>query len=873
MKSIAENVTNGNGAQTGTAVFVAAQRLLASGLSVIPIDWKTKRAVGSWTIFQNRQATADEMASWRNSESFAIVAGNVSGGLEILDFDANGDADPPRTANEFFDHWLLRVGHLVKEYRLPIQITPGKGFQIVYCCPEPGGNQKLAWIPDATQKHGRSIAIETRGEGGYFLFTPSLHPTGGRYSMMSGDLAETPLIPQSVRDELIQAAKELDEMPHTRQELNAVVTKQKNERATQQSHHTGDGVIDTYNQRHKIADVLRKYGYTGDGARLKRPSGDSGSVHIDTADNVAYPWSSNDPLQKTTATGTPKPVDPFAAYTLFEHNGDVKAAVKAAAGLLGMEYKNGAGPIPTEPGPIVGNDDVAAMLGRASTEPEPDWDNGAGPTIRVANEPTTTATTRPLTVADWTAVNSQFADDTMPELPASAQLADCSSCAWLDAYTKFSQLWSPRGWMDFHAAAGLWLLSTVAARRVEIHFGGPRYTNLYLAFCADTTIYGKTTTSKIATAAIDAAGLGYLLAPDDSTPQAFVQTLAENSVTFNLDAPPAAIDAAEKRLMFSGQRGWAFEEFGGKVAAMMRPGSSMAEYRSLFLRFDDSPKAYEYRTIGRGTDTIHNPYLALLANVTPAYLQPFAGRGAPLWHDGFWARFALITPPEDAPRLRGRFPDGERIFPNDIIAPLLDWHRRLGEPHIGRMDVHKTGKDGLPGPAEGTRLFRDGSHPVNPCSFGPGVVDAYYRYTDALLDLAMTGNKDLIGNYGRFAEKALRVAMLFASLENRGLIEMPQWAQAQNITERWRENLHNLYTQLTSQVDTTKTRGYQDAIIRQIAKCGPGLGLTKRDITRKVFGLDAKTAGEVLEALVDARVLGLHKVGRREEFVILSADV
>ena len=54
-------------------------------------------------------------------------------------------------------------------------------------------------------------------------------------------------------------------------------------------------------------------------------------------------------------------------------------------------------------------------------------------------------------------------DNTMPELPKSAQLNEglrASACQWLNEYERFSQLWSPRGWDDFHAAAG-GALSTV----------------------------------------------------------------------------------------------------------------------------------------------------------------------------------------------------------------------------------------------------------------------------------------------------------------------------------------------------------------------------------------------------------------------------
>ena len=146
----------------------------------------------------------------------------------------------------------------------------------------------------------------------------------------------------------------------------------------------GGGVIEAFNDRYKIADVLRGYAYTGEGVRLSRPDkADSRGVQIKTDKNVAFPWSGNDPLHRTNGNGNPLPVDPFAAYCQYEHNGDVKAAVKAAAGLLGMDYKNGAGPIPDEPPPGIGNEDPAAMFGPIVSE-EPPWmrDTGnATPTV------------------------------------------------------------------------------------------------------------------------------------------------------------------------------------------------------------------------------------------------------------------------------------------------------------------------------------------------------------------------------------------------------------------------------------------------------------------------------------------------------------
>lgn len=118
------------------------------------------------------------------------------------------------------------------------------------------------------------------------------------------------------------------------------------------------GVIQAYNERYKIADVLRGYGYTGDGMRLSRPGKvESGGVVIQTADNVSFHWSSNDPLHRTNGNGNPLPVDAFEAFCHLEHNGVMKEAVKAAAALIGMAYTNGNGHVPDEPLEWLGADD------------------------------------------------------------------------------------------------------------------------------------------------------------------------------------------------------------------------------------------------------------------------------------------------------------------------------------------------------------------------------------------------------------------------------------------------------------------------------------------------------------------------------------
>jgi Protein of unknown function (DUF3987) len=193
----------------------------------------------------------------------------------------------------------------------------------------------------------------------------------------------------------------------------------------------------------------------------------------------------------------------------------------------------------------------------------------------------------------------------------------------------------------FHEACGIWLLSTVAARRVTLQLGHPRYTNLYLALVARSSLYTKSTAAEIAIATLQAAGLDWLLAADDSTPQRFIHDLAVAPHAED-SAPPDAW--ARLRQAFAAQRGWYYKEFGQHLEAMVRDHGAMAQFRSILKRFDDGRERYEVATLSRGSELVERPYLALLACMTPADMRPLARLGAALWHDGYLARFVFVTP-------------------------------------------------------------------------------------------------------------------------------------------------------------------------------------------------------------------------------------
>lgn len=455
-----------------------------------------------------------------------------------------------------------------------------------------------------------------------------------------------------------------------------------------------------------------------------------------------------------------------------------------------------------------------------------------------------------LTVPEWI----------MPPLPESARLDPSlgrNACTWLDRYIEYSHKWSPRGHDDAHESIGLWLLSTVAARRVRLDLGGDKYPNFYILQSIQTSIRAKTTTAKLATELLTMAGLDHLLLPDENTPQSMVKIMSTSIPDNWSTLDEEAKSRLTRRWAFAGQRGWFYDEFGGKVAGMMNDKSINTEFRNLFRKFDDNAPSYSTNTISRSEEVVKLPYLALLGNTTPADLQQYAKKGGALWNDGFWARFVLLAVEPGAKPSKARFPDERKTIPNELIIKLRQWHDRLGIPDVEVSEATDKG---------GSRYtLKIGPLPITDCFLGDGVFDAYYRYADALTDIITeTGTTDLYGNYSRLPEKALRAAMLFASLENNNRIEMAQWARAQEIAERWRQSLHNLYAELANEKQSRKSATEQKIRESLISKGAQ----TAREIIKNIRGLDTETGNKLLDNMVKAGELVSTTQGKTHIFAI-----
>lgn len=337
--------TKNHSSVLSTEVADAAYAYLAAGLSFIPIStaspkqpalellskWceEREKTVTSWKMYSQRIPTELEVYQWyvKNAGYFAsygiaIVAGKVSGNLEILDLDHETLIEP------FKEEVERQMPGLFD--RLVAIRTPRPGLHLYYRCETISGNQKLARIQDSTSLAAKpKTIIETRGEGGYCLAPPSpasCHPSEQCYQHESDhDLTRIPTITPEERQILFDAAKTFDTWRPATPLLQRLKPSQYSRKASLKSHTSAIRPGDDFNQRANWADILTPHGwvYAGIGAdgadRWTRPGkgeGCSATTNYEGSD-LLYVFSTNaDPFESETT------YDKFAALACLKFDGD-----------------------------------------------------------------------------------------------------------------------------------------------------------------------------------------------------------------------------------------------------------------------------------------------------------------------------------------------------------------------------------------------------------------------------------------------------------------------------------------------------------------------------------------------------------------------
>lgn len=288
------------------------------------------RGKGSWETFKHAPPFDYEVTGWvQAGAQLAIVAGAVSGGVEVIDIDVI------EASGESLERiWCDAAGELIEG--LVTQRTGGGGLQVTYRyrSDQRDGNLKLAYLPDPSAKSGWRIAIETRGEGGYFVIAPSLHPSGTQYQMLTGEWSAIPFISTARRRALLDAARALCQRT-SEETIEAAAKRAPTKDSSYRANLNGQvSVIDTFNKEHEIEDVLEAAGYVKRGRRYYHPrGGDPTRPGVVILDGRSYHHDSDDPLSDGYIHTA------FDVWLTTAHSGDLNAAIKAAAHELGISYE------------------------------------------------------------------------------------------------------------------------------------------------------------------------------------------------------------------------------------------------------------------------------------------------------------------------------------------------------------------------------------------------------------------------------------------------------------------------------------------------------------------------------------------------------
>jgi len=137
---------------------------VSNSLAVIPIRFREKTPLVEWSKYQKERATKEEIEKWFSGDlgiNIAIVCGSISGNLAVV------DCDDPKVYKKLFS----------SIDRETLVVKTGRGFHVYFRTDYPI-NGFAVNIPGL----GR---VDVKGEGGYVLAPPSVHPNGRIYEFLS----------------------------------------------------------------------------------------------------------------------------------------------------------------------------------------------------------------------------------------------------------------------------------------------------------------------------------------------------------------------------------------------------------------------------------------------------------------------------------------------------------------------------------------------------------------------------------------------------------------------------------------------------------------------------------------------------------------
>lgn len=435
-----------------------------------------------------------------------------------------------------------------------------------------------------------------------------------------------------------------------------------------------------------------------------------------------------------------------------------------------------------------------------------------------------------------------------PDLPLGIELTPAQVAKakdgrkWLDDCLKWAVDSCPLAPEIFHESMALWLLASVATRRMKITIGGEDiYPNLYIMIIAKTTLYHKSTALNNFRKLVKAARLEPLLLPIDVTPEALFDELA-GIKPMNFDSLPH--DEQQNWLLgraIAAQRSIIKDEASSILASLKKDyNAGLSEL--LLQGYDGDTGTLRKLLKTKGLIVVKDMCISFLGATTPIMYSKYMSNEES--ENGFIARFAMITP-DCVPVYR--HPSDNVEIPNSLISGL----RRF---FTDTLPWHKGQKPSAP-----QYLGEVVSPPVMSVTIDPEALAHLNAYRKALgYDMLLSGAADehKAANYARLGTMAFKVAMLLAGVdttEGQVKIGIEHAYAAQQICERWRESLYRLDRDVASSGDRR-----EDRVLSYLKSAGSE-GVTIREIIRDCGIKEGKPkALEFLNVLADEGLVEMY---------------
>ena len=163
-----------------TPVTAAAADFLARGWSVLPVRARDKRPLIAWEALQTARPSTEDINGWFRrwpEANIGIVTGEISNLVVV-------DIDPMHGGDHSIERLQQRFGPLPPT----VESETGGGGRHLYFA-HPGILCR--------NRAGLAQGIDLRGDGGYVVAPPSVHPNGRRYAWTRGhspaDISLAPL--------------------------------------------------------------------------------------------------------------------------------------------------------------------------------------------------------------------------------------------------------------------------------------------------------------------------------------------------------------------------------------------------------------------------------------------------------------------------------------------------------------------------------------------------------------------------------------------------------------------------------------------------------------------------------------------------------